>query len=189
MSLARESSRLAEKTEADLVLAAKLAAPLSVLDKALLKSARLLAWAGAAALAVMLLIICANIVLRPLGGSIRGAAELGGYICALGLGLSLPLSQISGEHIGAGLWNRMLPKRMRLIMDALVNLACAALLAALAREIYGVAVYATEMGDYIDGFEFSYFPMALALALGLLLQGAVFARSLLEIFMGNEAKA
>lgn len=157
------------------------ARPFSDLDGLLLKLARLLAWAGAAALAALLLLICANIALRPLDGGLRGSAELGGYICALALGLSLPFSQLCGAHVGAGLWNPRLPRRLRLLLELAANLACAAALAVIAREIYGVAEYAREMGDYIDGFEFSYFPMALGLALGLLLQGVIFLRGLIRL--------
>lgn len=188
MSLASENARLM-KTRAGLTPGTALAMPPAALDKALLKTARVLAYAGAAALAAMLLLICANIVLRPVGGGIRGAAELGGYICALALGLSLPLSQLSGAHIEAGLRNRSLPRRARLILDMLTSLACAAILAAIAREIYEVALYSLDMGDYIDGFEFSCFPMALALALGLLLQGAVFARGLIKLSAPGGAKS
>lgn len=161
---------------------------LCVADKTLLRTSRILAVLGAAALALMLLLICANIVMRPFGESIRGTAELGGYICALALGLSMPFSQLGGAHIGAGLWNRSLPKRVRFVMDVLVNLGCAFVLALAAYEIFGVALYGLEMGDYIDGFEFSYFPMAAALALGLLLQGAVFLRSLV-LFLAGPGRA
>lgn len=157
----------------------------AVLDKAFTQGARLLAYAGAAALALLLLLICANIALRPIGGGIRGTAELGGYVCALALGLSLPFSQLSGAHIRAGLWNHALPRRVRLLMDMLVNLLCAAALGVAALEIYGVAEYALDMGEYIDGFEFSYFFMAVALALGLLLQGMAFLRSLIKLFIAS----
>lgn len=175
-------SPASESVERNLKPVERPAAFLSALDGAMLKIVRILAYAGAAALAVTLLLVCANIALRPIGGGIRGAAELSGYVCALALGLTLPLSQINGSHIGGGVWNQKLPRPMRLTLDALVNLTCAALLIISGCEIYGVALYGLEMGDYIDGFEFSYFPMALALSLGLFLQGAAFIRNLAPLF-------
>lgn len=158
-------------------------------EKILLKLSKLLAYAGAAALALILAVTCANILLRPFGGTIRGAAELGGYLCALALGLCLPLSQMTGAHISAGLWNHRLPRALRLFMELLVSAACTAILVFAAREIYGVADYAMEMGEYIDGFEFSYFPMALALALGLLLQGVIFAHGFVRLALMRQESA
>lgn len=150
-------------------------------DQVLLRLSKLLAYAGAAALFVILVLICANIVLRPFGGTIRGTAEMGGYLCALALGLCMPLSQLAGSHISGGLWNRHLPKSLRLVMEALVSAACCAVLLLAAREIGGVGAYALEAEEYIDGFEISYFSMAAALAVGLLLQGVIFAQSLLKL--------
>lgn len=150
-------------------------------DKVLLRISRLLAYAGAVALFIILLLSCANIVLRPFGETIRGTAEMGGYLCALALGLCMPLSQLTGAHISGGLWNKHLPQSVRVIMETLVSAACCAALLLAAREIGGVAAYALEAEEHIDGFRISYFPMAVALGIGLSVQGVIFVQSLLKL--------
>ncbi|MCL1939456.1 MAG: TRAP transporter small permease [Desulfovibrionaceae bacterium] len=133
-----------------------------------------LAGAGGCIFLVMLGVICANIILRPLDGGIRGALELSGYLCALAVGLCMPAAQLAGSHIAAGLWVSALPRLARQIQRILCGLFCAFLLGAAGNEILGVAAYAHDMGEYIDGFDFSYAFMALGLASGLFLQSIIF---------------
>ncbi len=60
--------------------------------------------AGCACIVAMLVLTLINIALRAcLGISLRYAAELSGCLCAAGAGLCLPLTQLRGGHIEAGL--------------------------------------------------------------------------------------
>ena len=133
-----------------------------------------LAGVGGLALLLMLGLVCANIALRPLNGGIRGTMELSGYLCALAVGLCMPAAQLAGSHIAAGWWTGSLPGAARHAQRALCSLFCACLLAGAGVEILGVAEYADIMGEYIDGFDFSYAVMALGLALGLFAHAAIF---------------
>lgn len=139
-----------------------------------------LAGAGGLVLLLMLGLVCANIVLRPLNGGIRGTMELSGYLCALAVGLCMPAAQLAGSHIAAGLWTGSLPRAARHAQRALCSLFCACLLAGAGVEILGVAEYADMMGEYLDGFDFSCAVMALGLALGLFAHAAIFVHESLS---------
>ena len=146
---------------------------------ALRAASLLLAGAGGVALLLMLLLVSANIALRPMNGGIRGTMELSGYLCALAVGLCMPAAQLAGSHIAAGLWAHSLPRGVLHAQRALCSLFAACLLAAAGVEIAGVAEYADVMGEYIDGFDFSYALMALGLSLGLFTHAAIFLHALL----------
>ena len=146
----------------------------------------LLAGAGGVTLLLLLLLVCANIALRPVNGGIRGTMELSGYLCALAVGLCMPAAQLAGSHIAAGLWAHDLPRWARHGQRALCSLLGVGLLAAAGLEIVGVAEYADMMGEYIDGFDFSYALPAFGLALGLFAHAVIFLHALLCVLFCPE---
>lgn len=133
---------------------------------------------GGVAMVVMLCIITANIVLRPFGESVRGTVEVSGYLCALAVGLCLPAAQRAGSHISAGLWVSSLPRFVRQLQNAAGSAVCAGLLLLAARELFSIAEYAHDMGEYIEGFDISYAFMAVGFAFGAALHAALFLASL-----------
>lgn len=153
---------------------------LNVTEKWLRYAALAAASAGGLAMLAMLAVVSANIVLRPFGGSVRGTVEISGYLCALAVGLCMPAAQTVGSHIAAGVWVSSLPRPVRLFQKALSSLICAALLAPVARELFGIAAYARDMGEYIEGFDISYYAMAVGFAFGVTLHAAVFAHTALR---------
>lgn len=138
-----------------------------------------MACAGGAVMLLMLVLVCANIVIRPFGESIRGTFEMSGYLCALAVGLCMPAAQLSGSHIAAGVWADALPAFLQKAQAPLCNLLCAALLFLVARNLLLVADYAFVMEEYIDGFSFSYGGMALGFCLGIGLHALLFIHALL----------
>lgn len=147
---------------------------LSVTETVLRKLSLVAAFIGGAAMLVMLAIVGANIALRPFGESIRGTVEISGYLCALAVGLCMPAAQLAGSHIAAGLWASALPEKGRKLRAAFGNCVCAAFLFAVAGELHAIAEYASDMGEYIEGFGFSYYGMALLFAFGIALHAALF---------------
>ena len=160
---------------------------LDISEKWLRYTALAAAAVGGLAMLAMLGIVSANIVMRPFGGSIRGTVEVSGYLCALAVGLCMPAAQTVGSHITAGVWVPSLPRSVRLIQKAMSSLICAALLALVAGELLGIAEYARDMGEYIEGFTISYSGMALGFAFGIALHAAVFAHTVLRaVFPAGE---
>jgi TRAP-type C4-dicarboxylate transport system permease small subunit len=136
---------------------------------------------GGAAMLLMLALIAANMALRPFGGTIRGTVEASGYLCALAVGLCLPAAQMAGSHIAAGLWHSSLPRSARLAQTLAGRLLCAALLFLVGRELFGIAEYAADLGEYIEGFGFSYYGAALGFAFGVALHAAMFLHAALRV--------
>lgn len=153
---------------------------LNVSEKYLRYAALVAAAFGGLAMLGMLGIVSANIVLRPFGGSVRGTVEISGYLCALAVGLCMPAAQTVGSHITAGVWVSSLPRAVRLLQKGVSSLLCAALLALVARELFAIAEYARDMGEYIEGFDLSYDGMALGFALGVGLHAAIFVHTFLR---------
>lgn len=137
---------------------------------------------GGAVMLAMLCVITANIALRPFGGSIRGTVEISGYLCALAVGLCMPAAQLAGSHISAGLWASSLPRRVRQAQKAACNALCAGLLLLVSRELFGLAEYARDMGEYIEGFNISYYPMAVGFAFGIGLHALLFLQAVILTF-------
>lgn len=150
---------------------------LDITEKWLRNASLAAAVLGGIAMLAMLVIVFGNIVMRPFGESIRGTVEISGYLCALAVGLCMPAAQTVGSHIAAGVWVSSLPRPVRLLQKLLSSLICAALLALVARELFGIAGYADGMGEYIEGFGISYSGMALGFAAGICLHAALFAHA------------
>lgn len=131
---------------------------------------------------LMLAVITVNIILRPFGSSIRGTVEVSGYLCALAVGLCMPAAQLAGSHITAGLWESSLPPFLRQLLNPFGNLLCAFLLLLAAKELGSIADYARDMGEYIEGFNISYYGMAMGLAAGVALHGLLFFHGILRFF-------
>lgn len=143
---------------------------------------------GGIAMLAMLAIVSGNIVMRPFGESIRGTVEISGYLCALAVGLCMPAAQTVGSHIAAGVWVSSLPRPVRLFQKLLSSLICAALLILVARELFGIAEYADDMGEYIEGFGISYSGMALGFAAGICLHAALFVHAAFRAVFPAPAK-
>ena len=141
---------------------------------------------GGAALLVMLCIVTANIALRPFGGSLRGTVEVSGYLCALAIGLCLPAAQLTGSHINAGLCVSSLPLFLQRVQNIGACLVSMVLLGFVAWELYDIAAYARDMGEYIEGFAIPYYPMTLGFAYGAALHAVLFIHMLFSLIVRPE---
>lgn len=150
---------------------------LDIAEQWLRRAANAAAVLGGLAMLAMLVVVAANIVLRPFGETVRGAVELSGYLCALAVGLCMPAAQAAGSHIAAGVWAAPFPRAGRSLHKALSSLICAALLFPVALELSAIAAYARDMGEYIEGFTFSAYGLTMGAAAGILLHAAMFAHA------------
>lgn len=129
--------------------------------------------AGGACILAMLALTLVNIALRAGAGiTLRYAAELSGCLCAAGVGLCLPLTQLRGGHVEAGLLEERLPRRWRGVQRFILALLCAVFLGAGAKEVFDLGFFVEEMGERIDGLDMGYGVFVLTLGAGCLLQAA-----------------
>ena len=144
---------------------------------------------GGAAMIVMLVLVAANMALRPFGGTVRGTVEAGGYLCALGIGLCMPAAQMAGSHIAAGLWVSSLPGFAQTAQKIAGSLLCASLLVLVCRELFDIAAYAFESGETMEGFGISCCAMAAGFGLGIALHAALFLHALARVFFPASVRA
>lgn len=164
-------------------------------QKNILESASRAAFAaGCACIVAMLVLTLVNITLRAcLESSLRYAAELSGCLCAAGAGLCLPLTQLRGGHIEAGLMEERLPRRWRTFQRFVLALICVVFLGAAGGELFGLGFFVEEMGERIDGLNMGYGAFIMALGAGCLLQATALLagplRSLRGLLCGNSSGA
>ena len=150
------------------------------LEKYLRNLSRFMAAAGGAALLAMMVIFCANILLRPLGGGIQGTVEISGCLCAMAVALCLPAAQFKGSHIEVGVMTQGFSPLALDWQKACASLLCSLLLLLTAGELLDLAQYTYNTGEIIEGFGFSAFAMIAGMLLGISTHGLIFICFLLK---------
>jgi len=125
----------------------------------------LLVLAGAL-LTAMMVLACANMVLRFFDRPVLGTYELMGFMGALVTALALAGTQLKGGHIALTVMAGMLPKPLERAIDAISSLACAAFfaLAAWRTTIWGTTLIDT--GELSETLRIPYHPFVFITALG-----------------------
>lgn len=158
-------------------------------DAVLGRLSTIMAACGVILMLVMLAATCLNIGLRPFGLGVRGIVEGSGYLCALAVGLCMPGAQRAGSHISVGLRTAALSPGMQYAQAALCGLGCFALLLIAGMELVEIAEYARDTGEYIEGFDVSYYGMAAGLAAGLAVHALVFLHGVLSLVCGGTGES
>lgn len=159
---------------------------MSRLNRLLLDTSRAMFAAGGVLLALMLVITLTNILARGLFGySFRGVVEISGFLCAAAIGLSLPLAQIRGCHVAAGLLEERLPAAWIRAQQALTAAACVFFLGVTATEMVSLGLFVLDVDERIDGWNFSYYGLVFALAAGCVVQALVLVAELIRLLSGR----
>lgn len=161
------------------------------LNRLLLNTARAMFAAGGVLLILMLALTLTNICARSfLHHSLRGVVEISGFLCAAAIGLSLPLAQVKGCHVAAGLLEERLPAAWIRAQQALTAAACVFFLGVAATEMLSLGLFVLEVDERVDGWNFSYYGLVFALAAGCIVQALVLLEELARVLAGrSESKA
>ncbi|MFB3925470.1 MAG: TRAP transporter small permease [Syntrophales bacterium] len=89
-----------------------------VLERYIQSSSRALNWFSGAAVVAMMLLTCADVVLRFFHHPIAGTYELVGFLGVLVISFSLAYTSVEKGHIAVELLVERLPKRVRSLIDA-----------------------------------------------------------------------
>ena len=92
------------------------------MKKSILALATLLKWIGAAAIAGMMILTCADVVMRAFGKPIFGAVEVVGFMATIALGCSLPYTHLMRGHVGVDMLVRRFPEKVQGGVDIFTNL-------------------------------------------------------------------
>jgi len=140
------------------------------------------ALAGAAVIAMML-VTCADVVLRLFRRPVPGAYEIIGFLCAVVASFSLAYTSLEKGHIAVEILVERLPRPAQVVIEAVVSLLGSALFALLA---WQSAVYAADLkfsGEVSVTLALPIYPVVYGLGAGsallclvLLAEGAQAAR-------------
>jgi TRAP-type C4-dicarboxylate transport system permease small subunit len=137
-----------------------------LLKSAAAAAANVLMVVAGLSLVAMLVLACANMVLRLFGYPILGTYELMGFLGALVTGFALAATQLKGGHIALTVLAGALPKALERAVDAASSLACAAFFFLVAWRTAAWAGTLTRMGELSETLRIPFQPFVYALALG-----------------------
>ena len=113
-----------------------------------------LKWIGAASLASMMLLTCADVVLRAAGRPIWGAVEIAGFLATTALACSLPFTHAVRGHVGVDLLVRRLSARTQSLVDLGTSLAGLALFIVVAWRMFAYGQTLRKAGEVSMTLEF-----------------------------------
>ena len=131
----------------------------------LLVSRLLLALAGGALLAMVLLVVT-NIVMRQVASSFGGTTEVVGWLTAVVVALSLAYAQATKAHIDLDMLVARLPQRLQHWIQALVLLASLLFFAMVAFKLWEYGFLAMQRGTVSQSLRLAVYPIIYLVAFG-----------------------
>ena len=131
---------------------------------------------GATALTAMMLLTVADVVGRFFKYPIFGSVELVGFLAVIVMAAALPYTYKMDGHVGVEIVVRMLPKRIRLIIEVLTRILSLLLFSIIAWQMFIYAADLKETGEVSMNLEFPVHTIVYVLAIGLV----IFSVTILE---------
>ncbi|MGL1862882.1 MAG: TRAP transporter small permease [Pseudodesulfovibrio sp.] len=117
-------------------------------------------------LVAMMLLACANMVLRAVWIPVQGTFELMGFLGAVVAAFSLAFAQRQKSHIAVGILLKKFPNIIRRLADAFTSaISCAFFLIA-GVETYKWAAFLVQTGELSETLLIAYHPFVFATAAG-----------------------
>ncbi len=139
---------------------------------------------GAAALFALMLMTFADVVLRSaFDAPLPAATELTRILMAVVVFAGIPVISAKGDHISVDLLDSFFPRRIRVIRDGLICIACGALLYWPAERAVVLAERARSYGDVTEYLAIPEYYPAMFIACAVYLTGALMVlRGLMLVF-------
>lgn len=123
-------------------------------------------WLAAAAVVAMMILTCADVILRFFRRPIPGTYELVGFLGALSVSFALAYTSLERGHIAVDLLIKKFPNRVRNFIDGINCLVSAALFAMITWQSVLEAVSLRESGEVSMTLQMPLYPIAFGIALG-----------------------
>ncbi len=137
---------------------------------------------GAACLAGMTFLTCADVVGRYLGHPIFGSVEIVGFMAILSVGLALPYTHQEKGHIGVEIITQMLSKRTQIIIDICTGSAAFLVFAIVTWRMLLYAGTMKKSGEVSMSLEFPEYLIIYALSFCFLVFSATLGREIFQNF-------
>lgn len=146
---------------------------------------RWLNWVAAGAIVVMMLLVCLNIVTRLFWRPILGTFEVVGFLGAIVVAFALAYTSVVRGHVAVGIVVSRLPQRTQAIIDSITSFLGIGLFSLMTWQGAKYATRLWDVGEVSPTLEFSYFPIAYAIAACCAIAGLVllldFCKSLVQV--------
>ncbi|MBN2140785.1 MAG: TRAP transporter small permease [Desulfovibrionaceae bacterium] len=160
---------------------------MDALDAAAKGACRILAFVAGILMVAMMVLACANMLLRAVWSPVPGAFELMGFFGAVAAAFSLGYAQISKSHIAVGLLVRHFHRPVRRALDAASSLLSCAFFGLAGIEAFKWAAFLVRTGELSETLRFVYHPFVFATALGCLVIALALFADFLRAVSGREA--
>ncbi|WP_320043983.1 TRAP transporter small permease [uncultured Desulfobacter sp.] len=137
---------------------------MKLLDRFLNFVSNLLRSAGALALTLMMLITVADVVGRFFKHPIFGSVEIVGFLAVAVAAGALPHTYKVGGHVGVEILTRLLPRKIRLLLDLFTRTLTLILFAVVAWQMFVYAKDMQQAGEVSMNLEFPLHYIVLSLA-------------------------
>lgn len=146
----------------------------------------LLALSGVALMAMMAL-ACANMVMGGLGRPIKGTVELIEFFGALTVAFALAATQRKKGHIALTILAGAMPKGVERTIDFLSTAASCLLFSLIGWRLVSMALDKMASGLLSETLRFPFYPVILAVALGVFLMALILAADAVAVFVKPSA--
>jgi TRAP-type C4-dicarboxylate transport system permease small subunit len=159
---------------------------MGILERVSLLLNQLLMWIAGGIIGVMILLTCANILLRIFWMPIKGTFELMGYFGAVIMAFALGYTQIGRGHIAVDILVVRFSKRTRRVLDAVNCLICTIFFAIVTWQISAYATILWKTGEVTETLRIIYYPFTYCAALGCAALSLVFLTDFFKTVLRKE---
>ncbi|QGY38950.1 TRAP transporter small permease subunit [Pseudodesulfovibrio cashew] len=114
----------------------------------------------------MMLLACANMVLRAVWVPVQGTFELMGFMGAVVAAFSLGFAQREKAHIAVGILLARFPARVRRLADALTSAVSSGFFILCGMETWKWASFLVQTGEVSETLQITYYPFVFAASAG-----------------------
>ena len=156
---------------------------MKMLDNLSLFLNRLLLWIGGCFLAIMILLIGANIFLRVVWIPIKGTFELMGFLGAVVTAFALSHTQRNKGHMGIDVVVNLFSDKTRRILSSVNYLACSAFFTIVGWQMTRWAAKICATGELTETLRIAFYPFTYAVAFGCFVLALDLVTEFLRLFI------
>lgn len=156
------------------------------LEKATRILNQILLWIAGSLMGAMILLTCANVLLRLIWIPVAGTFELMGYFGAVLTAFALGYTQIRRGHIAVDIVVLGFSKGAQRVLNSVNSLICMAFFAVVAWQIAKYATTLLTTGEVTETLRIIYYPFTYCVALGCATLSLVFLTDFLKSFYETE---
>jgi len=124
-------------------------------------------WAAAFAIAAMMIVTCADVIMRAAGRPIWGAVEMVGFLAIIGVACSLPYVHVMKSHASVDMIIRRLNRRTRHRVDMATGLVSVILFVLISWQMFIYAHNLQQSGEVSMTLEFPAYLLVYVVAVSL----------------------